>query len=281
MKEAWLTDTGARALLTVARLDGAAMQACRGALCGVIDGLCFAAGTPVQTPEGLREIESIKVGDAVWAWDEENGQAVARRVVELSRHQDRPVVEVRIQNAFGLIESIVATPNHPFFVHGEGWVEARDLSVGQRLQTHEQSFAQVLQVSQRSDLQTVYNFTVEGVHNYFVGESDVLVHNACSQWAKILFDSGRGVPSFLKNPHAHHIVMKGAFNRWLATNSAPIRASQDILTKYGIDVFTSPANLTWAENAGHSAQYATKVFDSLRKVDVPGATASDITAEFI
>jgi len=81
----------------------------------------------------------------------------------------------------------------------------------------------------------------------------------------------------MTNPHAHHIVMKGFFNRWLAPNRAFVTGAQDILTKYGIDVVNSPTNLTWVQNSGHSVNYAEKVYLRLQRADsLPGANKATI-----
>ena len=41
---------------------------------------CFSAGTDVETPDGERNIETIKAGDTVYAYDFETGQVVERRM---------------------------------------------------------------------------------------------------------------------------------------------------------------------------------------------------------
>lgn len=40
----------------------------------------------------------------------------------------------------------------------------------------------VFRLAQIDTLVKVYNFTVEDEHNYFVGNSKVLVHNTCDPW---------------------------------------------------------------------------------------------------
>ena len=88
-----------------------------------------------------------------------------------------------------------------------------------------------------------------------------------SRWAKILAASGRpNPPKWMKNPHGHHIVMKGLFSRWGNARQYVVGA-QKLLKKYKIDILTDPDNLTWAENAGHSAGYARKVYDRLMQAE--------------
>ena len=58
-----------------AALDGAATGFITGTITGAISGAvsspyCFVAGTTVLTAAGAAAIETIEVGDYVWAWDE-------------------------------------------------------------------------------------------------------------------------------------------------------------------------------------------------------------------
>ena len=78
-------------------------------------------------------------------------------------------------------EEIVTTENHPFYVDGEGWVTAGELteedyvldSEGRRLQV-EEKYVEKLEESVK-----VYNFEVEEYHTYYVGDAGILVHNKC------------------------------------------------------------------------------------------------------
>ena len=47
---------------------------------------CFKEGTFVETEEGLKPIEDIKVGDKVLAYDEETGEQAYKSVVRLFRN---------------------------------------------------------------------------------------------------------------------------------------------------------------------------------------------------
>ena len=74
-------------------------------------------------------------------------------------------------------ERLTTTPEHPFFVHGKGWVAAVRLHAGDALETLSGKLIQVKGVEAHPEKQVVYNFEVEGVHNYFVGKDRLLVHN--------------------------------------------------------------------------------------------------------
>jgi hypothetical protein len=141
-------------------------------------GKCFVAGTLIHTPDGPRPIEEIRVGDKVWARNLETGldelQVVQQTFV-------RTTTELFHLTIAGVVVS--TTAEHPFMVHGRGWLDAAFLKVGDLLVTPEGATVRVeaIETEQRAeDAETVYNFHVETHHNYYVyaGDTCVLVHNA-------------------------------------------------------------------------------------------------------
>ncbi len=92
---------------------------------------------------------------------------------------DEEVMELSFQRLDGTVETITATPGHPFWVEGQGWVEARDLRLGATVQTAEHGLATLSATLSRNGRTTVYNLEVDGTHTYFVGETGAWVHNAC------------------------------------------------------------------------------------------------------
>lgn len=129
----------------------------------------------------IKPIESVEVGDLVWAWDEATVSLVKRPVRKLFQHPDRHVVEIRFAAAGGTQGSVTSTTDHPFWVEGRGWVGARELQSGDVLKSIDEGAGLrvlgVLSVEARSD---VFNFEVQGAHNYFVGRCGALVHNRSS-----------------------------------------------------------------------------------------------------
>ena len=57
---------------------------------------CFAAGTPVDTERGERAIESVRVGDRIWARDLNTGAIALRPVVNTYRTPNVPVVDLEL-----------------------------------------------------------------------------------------------------------------------------------------------------------------------------------------
>lgn len=82
-------------------------------------------------------------------------------------------------------ETLRVTGEHPFYVAGTGFVPAKLLPSGAVLSTAKFEVARVTSVSRErappgSPFRT-YNFEVADYHTYFVGESQVWVHNLCSE----------------------------------------------------------------------------------------------------
>lgn len=80
-------------------------------------------------------------------------------------------------------EEIKATPTHPFWVIGLGWVNAGDLQVGDKLLLSSGQIEAIDEITEEllKEPIKVYNFEVEDWHTYFVSEKNILVHNTCSK----------------------------------------------------------------------------------------------------
>ena len=161
---------------------------------------CFVAGTLVRvhpnTPgarsingKSFKDIETIEVGERVLAWNEETGELTWRAVLKTYVRRVKQIY--RIKYADGT--SIDTTWNHPFYIEGRGWVIAEDLKQGDASLTaldrapgrnlaatgtsDSTKRIDTIQIIDRATPETVYNFTVEIDHNYFVSEAEILVHN--------------------------------------------------------------------------------------------------------
>lgn len=138
----------------------------------------FIAGTEVLTPNGIRNIEDIEVGDWVISDEPETeGGVVAKQVTRtFERTDNNGIFDVEIDG-----EVISSTGNHEFWIDGKGWIAAKDLEAGDSLLTDDGDFVSVDGIEVREGSFEVYNFEVEDFHTYFVSEDEVLVHNAyCS-----------------------------------------------------------------------------------------------------
>ena len=164
-----------------AALDGAATGFMTGTITGAIQGginspYCFVAGTTVLTAAGAAAIETIEVGDYVWAWDEYSGNVALKQVVETYVNETDELVHVFVNG-----EEIVTTPAHPFYSPVKGWTDAVHLRAGDILVLVNGEYVVVEKVQHEllGSPVKVYNFQVEDYHTYYVSESGVLVHNTC------------------------------------------------------------------------------------------------------
>jgi hypothetical protein len=140
---------------------------------GAVNPACsFKATTTVATPSGAIAIANLKVGDQVLAYDTKTGQTGPHTVEAVMAKTD-PVVE-HLQMDSGLIET---TPNHPFFTMDRGWVEAGNLKPGEKVRTDTGTDATVVSFTLESTPTTMWDITVDGAHDFFVGTGAVLVHN--------------------------------------------------------------------------------------------------------
>jgi len=127
---------------------------------------CFVAGTLVQLPNGIKYIEDIEVGDTVKSFDVGTSSTVSSKVTETFVHHDR---------YYMIINGIIKTTSvHPFYSDGN-WVEAGDLSIGDKILHVDGLEHTIERIELNDEPVTVYNFEVDGTHNYFA--EGYLVHN--------------------------------------------------------------------------------------------------------
>ena len=198
---------------------------------GQASGVCFVAGTLINTEDGLQTIESINTGDLVWAWDENTGEVALKPVVATYINECYELIHLSVND-----EVIICTPNHPFYVPQKGWTEAVRLRAGDILVTVNGEYV-VLEKVQHELLEapvTVYNFQVEDYHTYYVGESGIRVHNDCQEYTPIREGKIRAVvnPGELERPHAHifikstnvgRVFADGTMDRSLLNNDDAMR----------------------------------------------------------
>jgi Pretoxin HINT domain len=131
---------------------------------------CFAAGTLVWTKTGLREIETIEIGDLVLAQDTQTGELDYKAVMGRTLRPKRQTVRLQLGD-----ETLQATLGHPMWVAGEGWKMAKELEPGTLL--HGVRGPVLVDGNQSATTIDVYNLIVDELHDYFVGQAGILVHD--------------------------------------------------------------------------------------------------------
>lgn len=139
------------------------------------DFACFTEGTKVSTPDGLKNIENIKIGDEVVTLNMGTKQPEVKKVMQTFKH----IVNTKICKIYIGKEYIECTTDHTIYEKNKGWIKAVELKEGDTLVSEEGKEKQIdkIEVCEDNDFINVYNFEVEDNHNYFVGNNKVLVHN--------------------------------------------------------------------------------------------------------
>jgi hypothetical protein len=186
---------------------------------------CFVAGTLVWTTQGLVPIEQVRAGDVVLAKDEQSGELVFRLVTNEIVVKQTALLDVTLEQD-GRGVALRTTDEHPFWVEGQGWRRADSLQPGQTVQTVGGT-ATVLALSFTGERTTVYNISVDGHPNYFVGPDGVWVHNCNLRWSP-----DRAAHVRLHNSDNLNKKVHGVFydDGVLVTESAFARAQQQGLT---------------------------------------------------
>ena len=145
---------------------------------------CFAAGTLVATPDGLRAIESLKVGDIVWSKPEGGGEPFAAAVTATHTRTDQPIYKLVLKKDGATApETLEVTPGHPFYVPAQkGFFPVIDLKSGDRLQSlgdgvGDGSSITVESITLYQPQGLTYNLTVDLGHTFYVGTLGTWVHN--------------------------------------------------------------------------------------------------------
>jgi hypothetical protein len=84
---------------------------------------CSPAGTIVNTPNGDKQIQDLKVGDRVWGY--KNGEKVEQEIVETySRQYEGEMIYIELDNG----QTVALTPEHPVVLADGRQILAGDLN---------------------------------------------------------------------------------------------------------------------------------------------------------
>lgn len=138
---------------------------------------CFLADELVLTKDGYKEISKIKVGDKVLSYNEKTKKNEYARVIYTYEHLDKVdnIYSIKVNNSV-----IEASTDHPFYVKsndGFKMVKSKDLKVGDMLFDSNGNYYSITEISVSNSKNDLYNLEVEKNHNYYVSNSNILVHN--------------------------------------------------------------------------------------------------------
>lgn len=108
---------------------------------------CFPSGTKITTPDGFKNIEDIKVGDSVVAFNEKNQRFAVKKVISLFK-KEKPKQMVSL--TFAGHHAIKCTENHPFYTK-RGWVRADKLTTNDEVLLYENNENEMYGLRKRND----------------------------------------------------------------------------------------------------------------------------------
>ncbi|WP_044640086.1 polymorphic toxin-type HINT domain-containing protein [Risungbinella massiliensis] len=113
---------------------------------------CFTINTKVLTKDGQKKIQDLKIGDKVLAKDEKTGKQAYKAVQWLFEKKVKEVYKLYIGK-----EVIETTGEHPFWIQGKGWVQAKDLKSGDEVEDDEGKILVIWNIEREKKETTVYN----------------------------------------------------------------------------------------------------------------------------
>ena len=141
---------------------------------------CFAAGTMISTDDGLRPIETMKVGDLVLSKDAVTGKTAPKPVLRIIELHNRDIYRLSFESKHGDVVSksaIKTTDDHPWRTSDNKWVATSELKVGDLIQTLSGDLVSVVSIEDTGHVEPTYNLEVADFHTYFVGLGQLWVHN--------------------------------------------------------------------------------------------------------
>ena len=143
-------------------------------VCQAFNKGCFMAGTLVNTKEGLKPIEEVKIGEYVLSRNEESGETSYKKVTDTLIRSTYNICTIELENG-----KIKSTTGHLFMVKDKWWKAAAELKAGDILETADGKCKVVksITVEEKGYPVTTYNLSVEDNHTFFVGKLGVLTHN--------------------------------------------------------------------------------------------------------
>ena len=159
------------------------------------DEVCFEKDAPIQTKDGIKNIQDIQVGDLVSSWNEEKNTFEWKRVLKTFIRVADSTLHIKLSNG----EIMKVTPEHIILVNGI-WQKAKNIKIDDKLFSPINEQIEVLKVEIINKKATVYNFEVEDNHTYIA--YGAVVHNKCSvrtKDGKILLVSDKEFVELIKD----------------------------------------------------------------------------------
>jgi hypothetical protein len=190
----------------------------------------FTAGTLIHTPQGLTAIERITRGGAVDSRDESHWHDKTQQVTSTFGRTAPSYRQLQTE-----LETLNLTDEHPLWVQGKGWTQAKDVVQDDVLAALQGDLLVRANTVVAKPVQ-VFNFSVNNTPNYFVGEAGVWAHNASGVKCNL------GMPyKAPKSPSGYKIgASDGGKGAWVE-----IGRPDDSHFRYEKQVSSSPKNIEY------------------------------------
>ena len=147
---------------------------------GITGGGCFLKGTKVVTINGAKDIDKIKIGDLVLTYNEGTNNNEYHKVTKLYAYNPDEINEELYTLTFDDKSILQVSSTHRFYIKRNNqilWLSTKDIKNGDIVMYSNKEYHHITKMEHEKLTQTVYNFSVENTHNYYVGNQEVLVHN--------------------------------------------------------------------------------------------------------
>ena len=159
---------------------------------------CFVAETPVSTKDGFKPIENIEIGDFVLSYNEKTNRNEYKPVINVFTRYEEKILLISVERED---DPLGVTPEHPFYIrgkHGRGyWTVAELVRSGDKIRLASGKWSTVEKIRKQKKGAETYNFEVADNHNYFVGETKLLVHNTC-KWIPVVKAAAKAADDVLQ-----------------------------------------------------------------------------------
>jgi len=143
-------------------------------------GCSFSPETNILTKDGYKTIVEVKVGDLVLSKSDRTNELSWRKVTETFKDWHSETITLTVVDENGIEESVTTTAEHPFYIDEQGWLPAVNITEGAVISgPKSENDISIVKVQVNKFPQYAYNFTVDTDHTYFVGKTNMWVHNAC------------------------------------------------------------------------------------------------------
>ncbi len=212
---------------------------------GVVSGIikptaCFVSGTKITAYDinekkyTFKNIEDIIVGDYVLSYNFELDKYENKKVVNTFSKEVDVLQEIKTKN-----ETILTTPEHFFYSNSdENWKQSKELKAKEKIKTY--SSDNIVVSNDKKQLKTnikVFNLEVEGNHNYYITNSQILVHNMCGEYKTVESARQAGVDKAWARERKLILEGKESLYKWTEAQKAEILKTGKLKGYDGAHIF--------------------------------------------